>query len=82
MAKLFDEMGIAVIALVDSEGIVSNYDMRNMMDIFDSTHSDEALDQAFDIAWRSDDIKTIDDFERVLDQEEAWLKAQRENEQY
>ena len=78
MAKLFDEMGIAVIALIDSEGIVANYDMRNMMDIFDSTHSDEALDQAFDIAWGSDDIKTIDDFERVLDQEEAWLKAQKQ----
>ena len=78
MAKLFDEMGIAVVALIDSEGILSNYDMRNMMDIFGTTHSDEALDQAFDIAWRSDDIKTIDDFENVLDQEEAWLKAQKQ----
>ena len=24
------------------------------------------------------DTKTIDDFERVLDQEEAWLKAQKQ----
>lgn len=78
MAKLFDEMGIAVVALIDSEGILSNYDMRNMMDIFGSTHSDEALDQAFDIAWRSDEIKTLDDFEKMLDQEEAWLKAQKQ----
>lgn len=72
MAKLFDEMGIAVVALIDSEGNLSIYDMRNMMDIFGSTHSDEALERAFDTAWRSDEIKTLDDFERVLDQEECY----------
>ena len=74
MAKLFDEIGIAVVALIDSDGTLSNYDMRNMMDIFGSTHSDEVLERAFDTAWRSDDIKTLDDFEEVLDQEEKEIQ--------